>query len=149
MVTSPSLRSGFANSLEKKKKKRVSHLACVQPPTPLRFFLRAGGGCTQAQVITINPLHLTVSLSQRQTYFIGKIWKLLQIRMEYFSHFSTMTFYGTELWSRGSVNPWQLPRVIKIIFPLTISHNQEKRSGDLKKWSPKGTCWDLSSNSLN
>ena len=24
-------------------------LACVQPPPPLRFFLRGGGGCTQAK----------------------------------------------------------------------------------------------------
>ena len=50
VVTSPSLRSGFTISLEKKNKQTnsISHLACVQTSTPLRFSLRAGGGCTQA-----------------------------------------------------------------------------------------------------
>ena len=28
---------------------RQFKLACVHPPPPLRFFLRGGGGCTQAE----------------------------------------------------------------------------------------------------
>ena len=144
MVTSPSLRSGFALSLERKEKKKQhqSFSLCTTAQSPQIF--SEGRRCLYAGLSHYHKStwSFTVGLSQRQTYFIDKIWKLLQIRIQSFSHFSTTAFYGTELWSRGSVNPWQVPTVIKIVFPLTLSaisiHNQEKRSGDLKKMITKG-----------
>ena len=158
VVTSPSLRSGFTVSLEKKTNKQTnkqhqSFSLCTNVHSPQIFSEGRRWLYTGVSHYHKSTWPFTVSVSQRQTYFVGKIWKLLQIRIEYFSHLSTAAFYVTELWSRGSVNPWQVPRVIKIIFPLTISaisiHNQKKESGDLKKWSPKGTCLDLSTNSLD
>ena len=44
----------------------------------------------------------------------------------------------------------QVQRVTNINFFLTISvHNQKKRLWESIKWSPKGKCFDLLSNSLN
>ena len=44
----------------------------------------------------------------------------------------------------------QVQRVTNINFLLTISvHNQKKRLWESIKWSPKGKCFDLLSNSLN
>ena len=44
----------------------------------------------------------------------------------------------------------QVQRVTNINFVLTISvHNQKKRLWESIKWSPRGKCFDLLSNSLN
>ena len=44
----------------------------------------------------------------------------------------------------------RVPRVTNINFLLTtLIRNQEKRVGEFIKWSPKGKCFDLWTNSLN
>ena len=58
-------------------------------------------------------------------------------------------FIVYRVWREYNQNVIEVPKVINTNLLLTMSiRNEKKRLGELSKWSPKGKCIDLLSNSL-